>query len=149
MFLMHNTDVAHIGMVSDRHGVFIDVEQETALTVLRRRVDLDRNQARAKVSVVSVTGQYKSVGACLLPNAGAVWPIPRTDGDVALLRAASKSKFRLADYVYLIRIGSYVWNRDKRPRYESIKDVKRAKAHTALPLLWSRDISPAGFVVFT
>lgn len=147
-FLMRNTDVAHIGMVSDRQGVFIDVEQETALTVVRRIAESDYTQIRAKVSVVSSTGQYKSVGECLLPNAGAIWPIPRSVGDVALLKAASISKFRLADYGYRIRIGSYVWNRDKRPGYESLKDVKRARVKTALPLLWSRDISAAGFVVF-
>ena len=32
-FLMSNVDVLNIGMVSDRLGVFIDVEQETALTL--------------------------------------------------------------------------------------------------------------------
>ena len=147
-FLMRNTEVAHIGMVSDRHGVFIDVEQETALTVVRRRAESDCTQTKAKVSVVSATGQYKDLGECILPNGGAVWPIPRLVGDVALLKAASNSKFRLSDYGYHVRIGSYVWNRDKRPRYESIKDVKRAKAHTALPLLWSSDISSDCFVVF-
>lgn len=147
-FLMRNTEIAHIGMVSDRHGVFIDVEQETALTVVRRRAESDCIHARAKVSVVSATGQYKGVGECILPNGGAVWPIPRSVEDVALLRAASTSKFRLVDYGYRVRIGSYVWNRDKRPRYESINDVNHAMAHTALPLLWSSDISSAGLVVF-
>jgi adenine-specific DNA-methyltransferase len=95
IFLMRNTEVVHIGMVSDRQGVFIDVEQETALTVVRRRTESDCIQTKAKVSVVSVTGKYKSVGECILPNGGAVWPIPRSVGDVALLKAASVSKFRL------------------------------------------------------
>lgn len=147
-FLMRNTEVVHIGMVSDRQGVFIDVEQETAMTVVRRRTEADCIQARAKVSVVSTTGQYKSVGECILPNGGAVWPIPRSVGDVALLKAASVSEFRLTDYGYRVRIGSYVWNRDKRPRYESINEVNSAKAYTALPLLWSSDISSTGLVEF-
>lgn len=145
-FLIRNTDVEHIGMVSDRQGVFIDVEQETALTVLRRRIAKDRTSVRANVSVVSGTGQYKSVGECLLPNAGAVWPIPRSIEDVALLKNATLSKFRLSDYGYKVRIGAYVWNRDKRPKFESLQDAKRAKAHTAMPLMWSRDISPGGIV---
>lgn len=145
-FLVRNTDVEHIGMVSDRQGVFIDVEQETALTVLRRRIENDRTSVRANVSVVSRTGQYKSVGECLLPNAGAVWPIPRSIEDVALLKNAALSKFRLSDYGYKVRIGAYVWNRDKRPKFESRQDAKRAKAHTAMPLMWSRDISPGGIV---
>ena len=145
-FLIRNTDIEHIGMVSDRKGVFIDVEQETALTVFRRRVEEERTQARANVSVVSGVGRYTSVGECVLPNAGAVWPIPRSVEDVDLLKIASFSRFRLSDYGYRVRIGSYVWNRDKRPKFESLQDARKVKAHTAMPLMWSRDISPGGIV---
>lgn len=145
-FLLRNTDVEHIGMVSDRQGVFIDVEQETALTVLRRRVKKDRTRVRTNVSVVSATGHYTNVGACLLPNAGAVWPIPRSIEDVALLKTAALSTSRLSDYGYRVRIGAYVWNRDKRPKFESLRDARRVKAHTAMPLMWSRDIVPGGVV---
>lgn len=140
-FLIRHADIAHIGMVSDRQGVFIDVEQETALTVLRRRTEEDRAQMRANVSVVSATGQYKAVGVCLLPNAGAVWPIPRSVQDVNLLRVATQSKFRLSDYGYRVRIGAYVWNRDKRSKFSSLQEACRGKAKAAMPLLWSRDIS--------
>lgn len=145
-FLIRNTDVEHIGMVSDRQGVFIDVEQETALTVLQRRAEEDRKQVRANVSVVSGDGQYTSVGECTLPNAGAVWPIPRSVEDDALLKTASLSRFRLSDYGYRVRIGAYVWNRDKRPKFDSLRDARRVKAHTAMPLMWSRDIVSDGIV---
>ncbi|MBS0343444.1 MAG: N-6 DNA methylase [Proteobacteria bacterium] len=145
-FLIGNTDVEHIGMVSDRQGVFIDVEQETAMTVLRRCAEADRTQVRANVSVVSGSGQYASVGVCTLPNSGAVWPIPRSVEDVALLRAAAKSRFRLSDYGYRVRIGAYVWNRDNRPKFESLEDARRVKAQTAMPLMWSRDIVPGSIV---
>lgn len=144
-FLIRNTDIEHIGMVSDRQGVFIDVEQETALTVLRRRIEEDHTQVRANVSVVSGAGQYTSVGECTLPKAGA-WPIPRSVEDVALLKTATLSRFRLTDYGYRVRIGAYVWNRDKRPKFDSLQDARRAKAHTAMPLMWSRDIVPGGIV---
>jgi len=147
-FLIRNTDVAHIGMVSERKGVFIDVEQETALTLLRRRVPDDRTEAQATVSVVSVEGKYTAVGASVLPNGGSVWPIPRAVADVALLKLAAASKFRLADYGYKIRIGAYVWNRDKRPKFDTMRDVRKAKATTAVPLIWSRDISPDGYLDF-
>lgn len=145
-FLLRNTDVKHIGMVSDKQGVFIDVEQETALTVLRRRAEMNRAQLRANVSVVSAFGQYTNVGKCVLPNAGAVWPIPRSVEDVPLLKKASQSLSRLSDYGYRARIGAYVWNRDKRPKFESLKDAQRVKAHTAMPLMWSRDIVSGGIV---
>lgn len=145
-FLLRNTDIEHIGIVSDRQGVFIDVAQETALTVLRRRVKESRPKVRANVSVVSATGQYTNVGRCFLPDAGCAWPIPRSIDDVALLKKASRSRYRLSDYGYRVRIGAYVWNRDKRPKFESLHDARRVKAHTAIPLMWSRDIVPGEIV---
>lgn len=147
-FLICNTEVEHIGMVSDRLGVFIDVKQETALTVLRRRKPDERTEAAATVSVVSLGGEYTPVGASVLPNGGAVWPIPRAVADVALLKLAATSRYRLADYGYKIRIGAYVWNRDKRPKFGTLRDARKAKAVTAVPLLWSRDISPNRYVDF-
>lgn len=147
-FLIRNTEVEHIGMVSQRLGVFIDVEQETALTVLRRGTPDNRTEAQAAVSVVSADGKYTPVGISVLPSAGLVWPIPRAVSDVALLKLAAASKFRLADYGYKIRIGAYVWNRDTRPKYETLRDARKAKADTVVPLIWSRDISPDGRLNF-
>jgi len=147
-YLMATTDVLHIGMVSDRLGVFIDVEQETALVVMRRRMEAIQDATRTQVSVVSADGHYKDVGECILPGAGRAWPIPRAVPDVLLLKACADSSFKLEDYGYRIRIGAYVWNRDKRSRYKSLEDVKKAKTQTAMPLIWSRDIRPIGSVDF-
>ena len=147
-FLMHNTLIEHIGMVSDRLGVFIDVEQETALTVLKRRATPHDGETTAKVSVVSTRGDYTDVGPSLLPNSGATWPIPRAVDDVRLLRAAGQTGFHLVDYGYRARIGAFVWNRDKRPTFQSAKEVMRARCQTAVPLLWSGDIKLDGNVAF-
>lgn len=142
-FLCSNTVIEHIGMVSDRLGVFIDVEQETALTVLRRSSRSDSgSQAVTNVSVVSSSGIYQNVGTCRLSSTGEVWPVPRSVNDVELLQAAGKSSFRLEDYGYRVRIGAYVWNRDKRPKFGCFSDVQSAKARTAVPLIWSSDICP-------
>jgi len=147
-FLLANTDVCHIGMVSDRQGVFIDVEQETSLTVLRRRPQKLAGSARSQVSVVSAEGRYRGVGECVLPGDGKAWPIPRAVPDVPLLKAYSDSSFRLHDYGYKVRIGAYVWNRDTRPHYASIDEVRKAGVENATPLVWSRDITVGGFVDF-
>lgn len=147
-FIVRHADVEHIGMVSDRKGVFIDVEQETALTVLRRRSEEERPTMQANVSVVSVGGRYTNVGKCTLSSDGAVWPIPRSVEDVGLLRVASQSRFRLSDYGYRVRIGAYVWNRDKRPKFSSLRDARKVNACTAMPLMWSRDIVLGGIVRF-
>lgn len=147
-FLSRSSVVEHIGMVSDRLGVFIDVEQETALTVLRRANRSSAGEAWTEVSVVSVSGAYQSVGQSRLPDTGEVWPIPRAVEDVPLLKVAGESPFRLSDYGYRVRIGAFVWNRDKRPTFQCVKDVKRSRCKTAVPLLWSGDISLGGEVRF-
>lgn len=147
-FLMSEARVLSIGMVSDRLGVFMDVEQETAITLLQRNASPAHGGASASVSVVSRDGNYVSVGTCALPNSGATWPIPRTETDVSLLHRASKLRFRLADYGYLPRIGSFVWNRDERPTYISAPMAQRNRHGTAVPLLWSSDIRPDGSLHF-
>lgn len=147
-FLMTQTKVLSIGMVSDRVGVFIDVEQETALTLTRREDNGHALMSVADVCVVSRDGNYVGVGRCVLPNSGTAWPIPRTESDVALLRSAAKSQSRLADYGYAVRIGAFVWNRDTRPTYVSAKSAARAKGRTAVPLLWSSDIATDGSLRF-
>lgn len=147
-FLMKNTQVLNIGMVGDRSGVFIDVLQETALTLLRRTSRTCSSQMKATVSVVSRDGNYLDVGPCVLPNSGAAWPIPRTETDVFLLKKVATSKFRIKDYGYAIRIGAFVWNRDNRPVYMSVAEVNRYKVRTAVPLLWSSDIKSDGVLNF-
>ncbi|MCA3100965.1 MAG: N-6 DNA methylase [Rhodocyclaceae bacterium] len=143
-YLMANTDLVHIGMVSSRLGVFIDVEQETALCILRKWPVHQSHASNVKVSVVSGNGVYTHVGECALPNSGAAWPIPRTPEDVKLLAVASRIKFRLVDYGYRVRIGLFVWNRDVRPCFASRKLARRGKARHALPLVWSKDIVVTG-----
>lgn len=147
--LMTQTRVLSIGMVSDRLGVFIDVEQETALTLVRQEDAGHAPTTEASVSVVTRNGSYASVGRCALPNSGASWPIPRTEDDVALLKCAAKSRARLANYGYATRIGAFVWNRDPRATYASADAAARAKAGTAVPLLWSSDVAPDGSLRFT
>ena len=147
-FLMNEAQVLSIGMVSDRSGVFIDVLQETALTLLRRTSNARTLQTKATVSVVSRDGSYLDVGPCVLTNSGAAWPIPRTETDVFLLKKVAASKFRIKDYGYAVRIGIFVWNRDKRPVYMSAAEVKRHKARAAVPLLWSSDIKSGGVLNF-
>jgi adenine-specific DNA-methyltransferase len=143
-YLFANTDVLHVGMVSERTGVFMDVEQETALMVLRKRQMEMHAGETVKVSVVSPMGEYQSLGECQLPNSGSIWAIPRTTDDADLLIAAARSPFRLSDYGYRVRIGPYVWNRDKRPKFKSFKETERRRIRSVFPLVWSHHIERNG-----
>lgn len=49
-FLMENAEILHIGIVADRHGVFINVEQETSLTLLRQRQPEHATETTAQVA---------------------------------------------------------------------------------------------------
>lgn len=146
--LIENAHIANIGIVSDREGVFIDVEQETALTILKRHAPKQMMQTSAKVSVVSKQGDFTSVGSCLIPSGGSAWPIPRAEGDAELIRIMGTSRYRLADYGFAPRIGVFVWNRDTRQTYYQMSDARAAKAKAPYPLLWSSDITTTGEVLF-
>jgi adenine-specific DNA-methyltransferase len=148
-YLMTHSEITQIGIVADKSGVFIGVEQETALTLLRRRLVHHSATTTATVKVVSRDGTMKSVGPCVLPSSGNSWPIPRDEGDAEILRIASASHARLADYGYRPRIGALVWNRDKRQTYASEAKAKLVKKGLVLPLLWSSDIRQNETLVFS
>ncbi len=147
-YLMAQSSILQVGIVADRTGIFIDVEQETAITMLRQRPVEHVAETSANVAVVSRNGTVQSVGACMLPNCGGAWPIPRTVGDAEMLRLMGQSRLRLSDYGYRVRIGALVWNRDKRRTFLTQGRAKQAKAKNVWPLLWSSDVSAGTAVSF-
>ncbi len=62
-------------MLSDRTAMFINVEQETAITVLRPR-ELGVVDAHTRVSVLKPDGEFEDVGEYLLPSCGAHGQFP-------------------------------------------------------------------------
>lgn len=145
-FITEDCQVLSVGMLSEREGVFIDVQQETAVTTIGR--DSKKVAPPTSVSLVHPGGGNELVGTCRLPSSEAAWPIPRISSDVELIHAAERLKHRINDYGYQVRIGSYVWNRDKRKAYLSEKIAKRFSASGAVPLLWSSDIKAGKVVQF-
>lgn len=147
-FLLRRASVVHIGIVSDRFGVYHDVEQETALTTFRTRTRAKTRSRRTAVSIVETDGTYHRVGYCSLPNSGTSWPIPRESNDLTLLNRALLSPHRLQDYGYTPSIGGFVWNRDARPVYMTAKDVPKKRRRSVVPLLWSSDVGTRGEILF-
>lgn len=147
-YLLENASVKHIGIIRDRLRVYLDVEQDTALTVIRQRVKVDHAHTVATVSVVERNGQYLRIGRCSLPNSGGSWPLARDVSDLRILDQASKSVFRLADYGYTPTVGAYVWNRDPRKRYRTFKDIPAAARADSFPLLWASDVQGSGKLLF-
>lgn len=137
--LLEKNRVISLGILSARQGVFMDVQQETAISLLVRGLG-DRAKSGTDVSIISPLGAVQPIGMCALPKGGSAWPIPREAGDVALISRASTLTHRIVDYGYRIRVGNYVWNRDERKAYRSERIARRFNRKRSVPLLWSRDI---------
>ncbi|AMO92738.1 eco57I restriction-modification methylase family protein [Collimonas fungivorans] len=147
-FLLSRSQILRIGVVSERSGVFIDVEQETALTLLKRSLKGQIEASNVEISVIHENGENHTIGRSILPGDGLTWPIPRRAEDVAILADAFASPFRIRDYGYIARVGSFVWNRDKRSTFFTLQQAINALAKKAIPLLWSSDIEQGGTVQF-
>lgn len=141
-YLLSNSRPHQIDLVSNKNGVFVGVEQETAVTILSKAVRGDALEKDTKIYALNGKSRFDFLGDCSLPSSGLAWPVPRNKGDLKLLASTSGQTSRLVDYGYKIRIGALVWNRDKRRVYFTSKEAKCSKA--AFPLIWSRDIGTSG-----
>ncbi|MCZ8251728.1 MAG: Eco57I restriction-modification methylase domain-containing protein [Hylemonella sp.] len=140
--LLTHADTLHVDMLSDRNAMFIDVEQETAITVLRTRTASKIVDSKTRVSVLKPEGEFEDVGEFLLPNSGRPWPIPRAASDAGLLQSAENVGFTLSDYGYVARVGHLVAYRDERQRFAQQPAAKPDRL--VVPLVWATDITPDG-----
>jgi adenine-specific DNA-methyltransferase len=147
-YLLDKTQVLHIGIITDRERVYLDVQQETALTVVRQIPPPAKGRSQTALSLVEPCGSYEVVGRCRLPNSGGSWPIARDHTDLALIQAAARSPYRLVDYGYTPSVGGFVWNRDSNPVFLHKNHVPRRAKSTTVPLLWSSDIRADGVLRF-
>jgi adenine-specific DNA-methyltransferase len=148
-YLLKNTRLRRVGLVYERERVYLDVEQETALTVLRAEPPSQpRRSPRPTVSVVERDGEYARIGRCRLPNSGTSWPLARDADDLELLCRASLLPFRLKHYGYRPSVGAFVWNRDLRPTFMTRREIPRRHRQTAVPLLWATDVRHDGELRF-
>jgi adenine-specific DNA-methyltransferase len=147
-YLLNHASVKHIGIIRDRLRVYLDVEQDTALTTIRPGNQEGKHAAAAVISVVDRVGRYLRLGKCTLPNSGSSWPLARDASDMRLLEKATMSTFRLPSYGYKPTIGGFVWNRDTRKTYEIFNEIPESKRDGAFPLLWASDLRPSGRLCF-
>lgn len=145
--LVDKNQVLSLGILSARQGVFMDVQQETAVSLLVRSLGADAKNG-TDVSIISPLGTVQTIGRCALPNGGSAWPIPREVSDVDLISKATALVHRIVDYGYRIRVGNYVWNRDERKAYRSERIALRFNQKCSVPLLWSSDIKAGRAIKF-
>lgn len=140
--LLTDADTLYVDMLSDRTAMFISVEQETAITILRTRESRKTVDHRTQVSVLQQGGEYVDVGEYYLPNSGRPWTIPRAAQDADLLLMSMTRGLTLADCGYVARVGHLVAYRDDRRRFGSLDEA--GPGNLILPLVWSKDIAVTG-----
>lgn len=136
--VVQRAEVLQLDIIGATRG-FVGVTQETAIAVMKSTVH--RQRMRTTQVFVTTESGFVGVGGCRLPSDGRIWPVPRNKGDTKLLKAAMASTSRIGDYGYVVRVGAYVWNRDKRKTYQHDPKLNRGGVY---PLIWSSDIRPNG-----
>lgn len=139
--ILRESKVCQLDLVDDRVGVFIGVSQGAVLSLYKRSTQRPCNM-HTEVYALSITGQFTKIGHCELAECLGAWPIPREEGDQEIIRKASLSPYRMADFGYKARVGTYVDYRDKRKTYTKQPNNKRMKA--VFPIIWSSDITTDG-----
>lgn len=132
-----------VDFVTDRKGVFEDVQQETLLATYRRGGD----PTQARVHFITVQSESNATvndaGSFRLPadNPSAPWILPRAPEDAALVAQLEQLSGRLPDYGYHVATGPLVWNRYKT-------QLRKAHGKNCFPLIWAESILASGEFLF-
>jgi adenine-specific DNA-methyltransferase len=142
-FLGERGHVKRIDLLQKRDGVFLGVEQDTAITILGAKAGVS---AHTDVFVGTSTNGWHRFGSAVLDTTGGPWVLPRSTEDAKLLAAANGCTLR--DYGYSPLVGHLVLYRDKRRRFRALDAARRARAIHPVPLLRALEIRPNRKLVF-
>lgn len=140
--LLERSDILQVDMLSDRGSMFISVEQETVISVLKARAPGMASGPATDICVLNPQGKFHPVGTCRFSGDGAPWPVPRSVSDSDLLTASPQWTGRLKDYGYTPKVGHLVPYRDERRRF-SVRPTGRPQS-CIVPLVWATDITVQG-----
>lgn len=136
--LSSECSVSAIDFVSDRHGVFDGVLQETLLTTYKKK----KSSAKTKISLLVPKGLNSAtsepIGSIKSPKTDDPWVLPRTAKDVGFVSNLSLMPTRLRDIGYSVSTGQLVWNRHK-------EQLRKKPAKDTLPLVWAESVTSDGF----
>lgn len=143
--MLNAATVRQLDMINDRVGVFMGVSQGAVLSICKRLADVKAIGGPTEVYALSLDGRFTPIGRCALAEGVDAWVVPRDLGDQEIIRQAASSHYRLKDFGYRARVGTYVDYRDPRKTYTKKPNNKRMKA--VFPILWSSDITTEGTVI--
>jgi adenine-specific DNA-methyltransferase len=126
-FMRENGEILILGSVTTRRDVFVDVAQDVSIIVLRAGASHRRERA-VLLGEVGGLGPFKQSSACVLPKAlDQPWMLGGRPGTA--VGGAS-----LADYGAVVRVGCFVWNRERQ------RMTRRHRSKLDLPLIWASNV---------
>lgn len=129
--------VNQVDFIEPRRGAFLDVEQETALTLLRK---VANQNARATVFVTNDGQDFVALGSFPAPeDPTGPWVLPRNKQELAAVQMFSSSQWCLEDYGYKPKTGFLVPHRMSMRRLKS-----RGRKRAVYPLIWANQIGKDG-----
>ena len=141
--LVAERHVTRMDLVEAKGGVFLGVEQDTAITILApRRPKPVRTGVFAGVS----PGRWRGTGSVLLDNTGGPWILPRTPDDAKLMAVANGRT--ISDYGYAPVVGNVISYRERRRRFATLADARAAHAVHPVPMLRAPEIRSGGRLCF-
>lgn len=151
-YLLATTEILHIDLIDKRQGLFYDAEQDICVLILRKNPDDPPQRERGNgplVAMVRTDGNSASVeplGTAVIPlvPCGDEWSVPHGNGATPI---SPESFVSLEDYGYRLKVGAFVWNREKDKLYENLPS--QAEPVTGrYPLIWASAIRPDGTFSF-
>lgn len=139
-----SSEVRQLDLIRLREGVFLGVEQETVLSIFKKKANAAKSSSPAAVFVFE-DEKFNHIGTFTPSKDGTAWSIPRSLGDALILEKASRSEYRLSDYGYTARTGAYVYYRDQRSTFD--KRPEALDNNAIFPLIWSSDITTNGELI--
>lgn len=133
--------ILRVDLIHERDNLFLDVEHDVAALFARARASRPALQVPDVFAWNELEG-WTPLGSVALPRDGAPWHLPRDTSTRAALADSKDANWSLERYGYKVRVGVYVWNRDKRrPRKARPKGRER---DLAVPVVWATHVGQDG-----
>ena len=133
---LHEAPPVSMDFIEDRKGVFVEVLQETMITLFKKN---KKKTPCININIVKANGsespvEVKHIGQFLMnPRDNEPWKIPRNEVHLALFENIKKMKCRLENLGYTAITGQLVWNRHK-------SQLKDDLFENSYPLIWAESI---------
>jgi adenine-specific DNA-methyltransferase len=133
---LHEAPPVSMDFIEDRKGVFVEVLQETMITLFKKN---KKKTPCININIVKANGsespvEVKNIGQFVMnPRDNEPWKIPRNEVHLALFENIKKMKCRLENLGYTAITGQLVWNRHK-------SQLKDDLIENSYPLIWAESI---------